>query len=65
MEIIMVMTMKYLVRPVENNCVCDSIFETTNLSEALKKVNQQYNENETRCIIVSCQENIMFTQRKK
>jgi hypothetical protein len=46
--------MKYLVRPVKENYVCDSIFETVSLIEAVRKVQEQFEEKESRCIIVSC-----------
>lgn len=51
--------MKYLVRPFNDNGVCDSIFETWNIVEALKKVEEQYQKYETKCIIVSCRDNIV------
>ena len=51
-----IMTLKYLVRPLDEKNVCDSIYETWSLIEALKKVEEQYKKNETKCIIVSCPE---------
>jgi hypothetical protein len=48
------MNVKYLVRPLSESNVCDSIFESWNFFEALKKVEEQYEKNETKCVIVSC-----------
>jgi hypothetical protein len=57
------MNVKYLVRPLSESNVCDSIYETWNLIEALKKVEEQYEKNETKCIIVSCPEDITGCQK--
>jgi hypothetical protein len=48
------MNIKYSVRPIDKNFASESIFETYNLVEALKKVEEQNQENNTKCIIVSC-----------
>ena len=45
--------MKYLVRPIEKNNVCDSIFETMSLIEALEMVEEQNKKCNTKYIIVS------------
>jgi len=45
--------MKYLVRPIEKNNVCDSIFETMSLIEALEMVEEQNKKCDTKYIIVS------------
>ena len=47
--------MKYLVRPIQEDHVCDSIFETPSLSEALKKINECNTFEGTRYIIVNCE----------
>jgi hypothetical protein len=57
--------MKYLVRPVEDNCVCDSIYETNNISDAMKMVNKQYIEKDTKCIIISHPDNILYKKHRK
>ena len=51
--------MKYLVRPIYEKEVFDSIFETWNIVDALKKVEEQYQKNEIKCIIVGCSENVV------
>jgi hypothetical protein len=51
--------MKYSVRPLNESLVADSIFETFNILEALEKVQREYNESNTRCIIVSCPEDLI------
>ena len=48
------MDVKYSVRPISNNVVTESIFESFSLLEALQKAEEQYIENCTRCIIVRC-----------
>jgi hypothetical protein len=58
------MNVKYLVRPLKESNVCDSIFETWNLVEALKKVEEQIEKNETRCIIVSCPDDCKVSQNR-
>ncbi len=49
------MNIKYSVRPLEEDIVTESIFETFSLSEALKKVDEQYQESNMKCIIVQCE----------
>jgi len=53
------MDIMFSVRPLDENegtFVNESIFDTLNLIEALRKVEQQYCETQTRCIIVSLPE---------
>ena len=45
--------MKYLVRPLNKDSVCESIFETVSLIEALEMVEEQNKKCNTKYIIVS------------
>jgi hypothetical protein len=56
--------MRYNVRLLEDDCVCESIFETSNLNEALKIVEQKNVFNGKKYIILSCP-NGAFTSIKK
>jgi hypothetical protein len=47
------MDTKYSVMPINNNEVNESILDTHNLFEALKKVEEQYQKTNTKCVIVS------------
>jgi hypothetical protein len=57
------MNVKYLVRPLSESRVCDSIFETWNIIEALKKVEEQYEKNDIRCVIVSCPDKLQVSEK--
>lgn len=45
--------MKYVVRPLIDNFVCDSVFETKSFPKAIEKVEEKFNETQTRCVIVT------------
>ena len=58
--------MKYHVRAVEDNCVCESIFETQSINEALEIVERQKSCNDRKFIILSCPEGAYtFMEPKK
>ena len=52
------MNIKYSVRPLKEDVVAESIFDTYNLFEALKKVDEQYIATKTRCVIVPCNSDV-------
>ena len=60
------MNIKYSVRPLKEDVVVESILDTYSLIEALKKVDEQYQADSTRCIIVQCnpEVNELHTIRK-
>ena len=51
--------MKYSVRPLNENLVKESIYETFDIIEALEIVQKEYNESNTICVIVSCREDFI------
>ncbi len=57
--------MKYLVRPLEDNYVCDSIFETNSLSDAMMIVQRQYLERDIKCVIITQPENVLYKSLPK
>lgn len=59
------MNIKYSVRPLNQDIVAESIFDTYNLIEALKKVDEQYITTKTRCVIVQCNPEVSKLQSAK
>ena len=55
---VMKTNLKYSVLPLEEYFASEPIFVTPSLPEALERVKQEYDETQTRCIIVSCRDGV-------
>jgi hypothetical protein len=59
------LNIKYCVRPINENMVIDSIFETYNLFDAIQKAELHNSQTKEKCIIVSIHDELKIKGRQK